>query len=147
MPGHTVARSAVRGAIASMAMSGLRRVTTSLGWLERTPPEAILADGAPTVFRRVPVEQRAVLVEAAHLGYGTLGGVAFGLLPQRLRRSDWVGPAYGALLWLGYAAVIGPVLGLSSTRRPGRGVQWLALLVDHLLYGVVVAASPWPYRD
>src|SRR5690606_3487629 len=98
MPGHTVARSAVRGAIASMAMSGLRRVTTSLGWLERTPPEAILADGAPTVFRRVPVEQRAVLVEAAHLGYGTLGGVAFGLLPQRLRRSDWVGPAYGALL-------------------------------------------------
>ncbi len=147
MPRRTVARSAARGAIASMAMSGLRRITTTLGWLERTPPEAIVADRAPELFRRVPVERRAVLVEAAHLGYGTLGGVAFGLLPARLRRQDWVGPAYGTLLWLGYAAVIAPALGLSPARRPGRGAQWLALLVDHLLYGVVVAASPWPYRD
>src|SRR5690606_40232573 len=64
----------------------------TLGWLERTPPEAIVADRAPELFRRVPVERRAVLVEAAHLGYGTLGGVAFGLLPARLRRQDWVGP-------------------------------------------------------
>ena len=81
MPRRTVARSAARGAIASMAMSGLRRITTTLGWLERTPPEAIVADRAPELFHRVPVERRAVLVEAAHLGYGTLGGVAFGLLP------------------------------------------------------------------
>jgi hypothetical protein len=141
-----MARSGARGLIASMAMSGLRRVSTTLGLLERPPPEAILQDRAPRLFYRVPVERRPVLVEAAHLLYGTAGGVAFGLLPQRWRRQGWAGPAYGVFFWVLYEVGLAPVLGLRDSRR-SRQVQRLALLADHVLYGVVVAASPWPYRD
>lgn len=139
-------RSAARGAIAAMAMSGLRRVSTTIGMLERTPPETILRDRAPGVFYRVPVDRRPVLVEAAHIMYGTFGGVAFGSLPQRWRRRGWIGPAYGLLFWTGYELVLRPVLGLADAEG-GRHLHRLALIADHVLYGVVVAASPWPYRD
>lgn len=146
MAEHRIVRSGVRGLIAAMAMSGLRRVSTTLRWLERPPPEAILQDRAPRLFYRVPVEQRPLLVEAAHLLYGTAGGVAFGMLPPRWRRSSWAGPAYGVLFWSLYQVVIVPVLGINENPRVP-GAHRLALLADHLLYGVVVAASPWPYRD
>lgn len=147
MSESSAVRSGARGAIAAMAMSGMRRVSTTLGLLEQTPPEAILRDQAPRLFHRVPVERRAALVEAAHLTYGAFGGVLFGLLPREWRRRAWVGPAYGALFWAGYAAGIEPVLGLARARRASRRTQQLTLLADHVLYGVVVAASPWPYRD
>lgn len=143
----TVLQSGARGLVAAMAMSGMRRLSTTLGLLERTPPEAIVQDQAPRLLQRVPVERRPALVEAAHLSYGTLGGMVFGLLPRRLRRRPWVGPAYGALFWTGYAAGIAPVLGLARSPQAERRTQQLVLLVDHVLYGVVVAASPWPYRD
>ncbi|HEY8471144.1 MAG TPA: hypothetical protein VIL37_00715 [Natronosporangium sp.] len=136
----------MRGAIAAMAMSGLRRVSTTVGMLDQAPPEAILQDRAPGVFYRVPVARRPALVEAAHIGYGTLGGVGFGLLPARWRRHTWAGPVYGLLFWAGYEAGIRPLLGLARDRHR-RAPQRLALIADHLLYGVVVAASPWPYRD
>lgn len=147
MDADSAIRAGVRGTIAAMAMSGMRRVSTTLGLLERTPPEAILQDRAPRLFQRVPVARRPALVEAAHLTYGTLGGMVFGLLPRGWRRRAWMGPAYGALFWAGFAAVIEPALGLAETRPAHRRTQTVTLLADHLLYGVVVAASPWPYRD
>jgi hypothetical protein len=141
-----VARSAARGAIAAMAMSGMRRVSTTIGMLQRTPPEAILAERAPGVFYRMPVERRPALVEAVHIMYGTLGGMVFGALPQRWRRRAWLGPAYGLLFWTGYELAIRPVLGLTDAGK-GWPLHRLALVADHLLYGVVVGASPWPYRN
>lgn len=85
--------------------------------------------------------------DRSHSGWPYVGGVAFGLLPQQWRRRSWIGPAYGALFWAGYTVGIAPTLGLSYSRPAKRNVQRVALLADHLLYGVVVAASPWPYRD
>ena len=37
-------RGGARGAVAAMAMTGMRRVTTGLGLLERTPPDALARD-------------------------------------------------------------------------------------------------------
>lgn len=141
-----VFRAGGRGAIAAMAMSGLRQLTQSLGVVQKTPPESVLERTAPELFRRVPIERRPALVELVHWTYGVAGGAVFGALPRNWRRQPWAGPVYGLLLWTVFEAGIAPALGL--TRRPRHGVSEAAvLLADHLLYGIVVAASPWPLRD
>ncbi|QSB14638.1 hypothetical protein JQS43_24775 [Natronosporangium hydrolyticum] len=142
-----VIRAGARGAIAAMAMTGLRRLTTTLGWVERTPPERVLRQQAPRLLGTLPPGRRPALVESAHIAYGVAGGVMFGALPDRFRRRHrhWLGPAYGALFWGAYQLVISPLLGLP--RAEHRRAEQLALLTDHVLYGVVVAAAPWPYRD
>lgn len=142
----TVVHAAVRGAIGAMAMSGLRQLTQSLGLVERTPPESVLQRTAPGLFRRVPVSRRAALVELAHWAYGAAGGAVFGMFPRRWRRQAWAGPGYGLLVWATFEAGIAPVLGIAQRPRHS-GVEATVLLADHLLYGVVVAASPWPTRD
>lgn len=140
-----VVTGSARGVVAAMAMSGLRQLTTSLGLVEQTPPESVLKRTAPHVFYRVPVERRPALVEAIHWTYGAFGGSLFGLLPRELRRHAATGPIYGILFWTVFEGVLIPALGLNSSHKETR--QRLALLADHMLYGAVVAASPFPYRD
>jgi len=141
-----VCSGAARGVVAAMAMSGLRRMTTALGVVEDTPPEAVLRSTVPGAFARVPEERRPVAVEAVHWTYGALGGAAFGLLPRRVRRHPLAGPTYGVLVWTAFEFGIAPALGLPQADREKPSEQ-AALLADHLLYGAVVAASPWPHRD
>jgi hypothetical protein len=140
-----VVKASARGVVAAMAMSGLRQLTTSLGLVEQTPPESVLRRTGPRVFYRVPVERRPALVEMIHWTYGAFGGTLFGLLPRELRRHPATGPLYGILFWGVFQGVLIPVLGLHSSHKETR--QQLALLADHMLYGAVVAASPFPYRD
>ncbi|MEO3795240.1 hypothetical protein ABGB14_33930 [Nonomuraea sp. B10E15] len=140
-----VRRAAARGAIASMAMSGSRQFTTALGLVERTPPESVIERTAPRMFHKIPVGRRPALVEAVHWTYGAVGGAVFGLLPGAVRRRKWAGPVYGLLVWAAFETAIAPALGLP--RRKGTAVERIALLADHLLYGTVVGASPWPYQD
>jgi hypothetical protein len=134
------ADGAVRGAVAAMAMSGLRTVTTGFGLVARTPPEAITVEGAPELLRAVPGQNRQATVELLHWAYGAVGGVAFRLLPAAVRRHRLAGPAYGALVWLGFEAGIAPALGLPESRQ-SRPVERLMVLADHVLYGMVVAAA------
>lgn len=140
-----LARAGARGAIAAMAMSGLRQFTTSLGIVEKTPPESILRRMAPGLFHRMPVHRRTTLIELAHWSYGYAGGVLFGALPDRMRRHKWAGPAYGTLFWALFEAGIAPSLGLA--KRPHGIRSQLAILADHVMYGIVVATSPWPHGD
>ncbi|GIF49229.1 hypothetical protein Afe04nite_37680 [Asanoa ferruginea] len=137
---------AARGLVAAMAMSGLRRVTTTLELVADTPPEAIVEATLPGIFDRIPEERRPVIVEAVHWTYGTLGGAAFGLLPRKVRRRPLAGLIYGALFWTAFEVGIAPLLGLPQAHR-WKPEEEAALLADHLLYGVVVAASAWPHRD
>ncbi len=134
-----------RGAIAAMAMSGLRQATTSLGLVTQVPPESVLCETAPRLLNAIPVAQRTALVEVIHWGYGAFGGVLFGVLPRRLRRRAWTGPAFGTVFWLGFELVIKRALGIAGDQGGAR--QKLALAADHVLYGMVVGASEWPYRD
>jgi hypothetical protein len=52
-PGE-VAHAAMRGAIAAMAMTGMRTFTSNMGMVERAPPEAIFKERVPGLIRRVP---------------------------------------------------------------------------------------------
>ena len=140
VPPVPTAWAATRGVAAAMAMTGLRQVTRGLGLVEQTPPEAVLQATAPGLFSRVPVKRRPALVEAMHWSYGAAAGAVFGLLPVRWRRQVWSGPAYGMVVWAVFEAGIAPAIGL--TRQPRHGpVQSSMLLLDHLLYGVIVAGE------
>jgi hypothetical protein len=133
-----VAHAGVRGAIASMAMTGMRELMRSLGLLEEEPPRAIFRQKARALLRPVPRDQRRAVVELAHWGYGAGGGVAFALLPDALRRQPWAGPAYGLALWAGFEALLAPAMGLAQATQ-SRPVERAALAADHLLYGLVLS--------
>jgi hypothetical protein len=134
---------AAGGAVGAMAMTGMRVLTTELGLVEQTPPQAVgrqHARGARALLRRAPRKQRRGLIEAAHWTFGAGGGAAFGALPGAMRRRPWAGPVYGLVVWLGFEMGIAPVLGLSQAKRV-RLVDRLALAADHLLYGLVLSGT------
>ena len=139
-PSHAaeIAHASLRGAIAAMAMTGMRAFTVDLGIVEQTPPQAIFRQRARGLIRRVPRARRRAAVELAHWAYGAGGGAAFALLPAGVRRRPWAGPAYGLVVWLGFEAAVAPTLGLKQATRL-RAAERAALAADHLLYGLVLS--------
>jgi uncharacterized membrane protein YagU involved in acid resistance len=85
----------------------------------------------------VPSGTRPGVVDLLHLSYGGVGGAAYTLIPPRWRRHRAAGPLFGLALWLGYNAVLLPLLRLhpDRSRRPH---EVAVLAADHLLYGIVV---------
>jgi hypothetical protein len=85
-------------------MTGMRVITTELGLVDQTPPQAVSrqrARGIRALVRRAPRKQRRGIIEAAHWAFGASGGAAFGALPRDVRRiggqdrpTDW---------WCGWA--------------------------------------------
>ena len=133
-----ILRGGAWGAVAAMAMSGLRTLTTELKLVGETPPEAMARQGASGLFKQIPAGERGAAIELAHWTFGAVGGSVFGVLPRGLRRRAWAGPAYGLLMWLGFEAVVAPALGLSLAKRT-RPVERAAFAADHVLYGLVLA--------
>jgi hypothetical protein len=123
----TVAHAAMRGAIASMAMTGVRVVTVSLGLVEQAPPQQLAGESSGT---------RRALVELAHWGFGALAATGFAALPRSWRMRPWTGPIYGLAIWTGFEATA-PLLGLPHAEQAGV-TQRLALAADHVLYGFVL---------
>jgi hypothetical protein len=131
----------LRGTIAAMAMSGMRRATTGFGLVRAVPPEDVFERGAPELLAEIPVERREAAIELAHWAFGAAAGAAFGLLPRRAREPKWTGPAYGLGIWALFEAVGAPLLGLRRPReRPVS--ERAALAADHVLYGLIVSGRP-----
>jgi hypothetical protein len=61
---------ALRGAIAAMAMTGMRVVTVGLNLLPKDPPEEVFEDALPQFLELVPREYRDEAIELAHRDYG-----------------------------------------------------------------------------
>ncbi len=135
------ARGMARGAVAAMAMSGMRQFAVGVGAIERTPPEAMLREGVPAVLAAVPEHRRTAFIELAHWCYGAAAGAAFGLVPRRIRHSRAAGPIYGVLSWGLFEVALAPALGLEHARR-ARPRERLALLIDHVFFGVVIGRTP-----
>ena len=133
-----IAHASLRGAIAAAAMTGMRAFTVDVGLVDQTPPQAIAKQRAKGLLRRVPRGRRRAAIEVAHWTYGAVGGAAYAVLPQQIRRRPWSGPAYGLLVWAGFELCLAPVLGLKQAKKP-RPVERAALAADHLLYGLVLS--------
>src|SRR5918992_229616 len=124
-----------------MAMSGMRELTTSLGLVRRPPPDEIAVEALPALLDRVPDRYRDGAIELAHWGYGAGMGVAYGLLPQRVRRRAWLGPAYGLAIWVLFERAVAPALRLRDAGERATGER-AAIALDHVLYGTIVAHRP-----
>jgi hypothetical protein len=134
-----IAHASLRGAIAAAAMTGMRAFTVDVGLVDQTPPQAIAKQRkARGLLRRVPRGRRRAAIELAHWTYGAVGGAAYAVLPQDIRRQPWSGPAYGLLVWVGFEACLAPMLGLKQAKKQ-RPVERAALAADHLLYGLVLS--------
>jgi hypothetical protein len=124
---NQMAHAAMRGAIASMAMTGMRVVTVSLGLVEQAPPQQLAGEQSGP---------RRAAVEVAHWTFGAVAGAAYGALPAGLRQRSWTGPLFGLAIWTGFEATA-PVLGLPHAES-GRASQRLAVAADHALYGFIL---------
>jgi len=132
-------RLGARGVLAAMAMTGIRQVTTGLGLVKQTPPDAIAHQEAWELLARLPEPRRRAVIEAAHWGYGGVAGLAFGVVvPVALRRSRLAGAAYGLAMWAVFQAGIARVLDLPHQERDSIHER-LALAADHLFYGALIA--------
>lgn len=135
-----------RGTLAAMTMTALRQVTTGLGLVDQTPPDAILKQRAFGVVVRSPrlafflATRQVALVELAHWFYGAVGGAAYTRLPPSMRRHRWAGTGYGLATWVAFELSVAPLLGLDQARRI-RPMERLMFAVDHVLYGVVLAGD------
>ena len=134
---NQLARAAGRGAVAAMAMTGMRAFTVNVGIVEQTPPQAILKQKARGIMLLVPRNKRRAVIELFHWVYGAGGGAAFAALPDEVRRRRWAGPLYGLAIWLSFELGVAPVLGLSQAREL-RPLDRAGLAADHLLYGLVL---------
>lgn len=128
-----------RGLVAAMAMSGLRTFTSNLELLRESPPEAIVERHGPQRLHNLAPGHKKAVTELAHWMYGVAGGIAFGLLPPRVRAHPLTGPAYGTAVWAGFELGIGPLLGVEG--RQGKLVGRAMLVADHALYGAMVAGQ------
>jgi hypothetical protein len=136
-----IAHGALRGAIAAMAMTGMRAFTVNAGIADQPPPQAIFRQKMPGMGRLGVVrKRRRMLEELFHWGYGAGGGGAFAVLPEQVRDKAWAGPVYGLAIWLGFEAGIAPALGLKQAREL-RLAERAALAADHLLYGFVLSET------
>jgi hypothetical protein len=122
-----VAHAALRGAVASMAMTGMRVVTVSLGLVSQAPPQQLAGEASG---------RRRAGIELGHWAFGALGAAGFDALPAAWRGKSWAGPAYGLLLWAGFEAAA-PLLGLPQAEG-AKVSDRLAIAADHLLYGVLL---------
>jgi hypothetical protein len=136
---NAVLEGTAAGAIAAMAMTGMRSFTETVGIVEETPPKAIFRQKTKGLVHLVPKKKRRAALELAHWGYGAVGGAIYGATPEDLRKRPWVGPGYGLALWVGFEAALAPMLGLNQAKKL-RAMDRAGLAADHLLYGWVLAS-------
>ena len=135
-----IAHGALRGAIAAMAMTGMRAFTVDFGIVEEPPPQAIIRQRVRPLLKHVPRRRRRGVIELLHWAYGAVGGAAFSALPESVRLRPWAGPAYGVVVWLSFELGVAPVMGLAQAKRV-RAAERAALAADHLLYGFVLSET------
>lgn len=138
-----VARSAARGVVGAMAMTGMRAFTVGLGLVKESPPRAVLRKSTKGLIGLVPKKRRRAAVELFHWGFGAAAGAGFAALPDDIQRRRWAGPAYGLATWLAFELGIAPALNLPHAKQP-RPVERLFIALDHLLFGLVLSERRGP---
>ena len=137
---------AASGVGGTVVLSVLRKVLREVGVIYKTAPMQVVdrMEQADLIKDR-PVAKRALAV-AAHLGYGTGAGTAFGAL-RREREGPAtelaVGATLGVLLWgAGWAGWL-PILGVDNAPWSYRTPRALLPVLDHAVFGAVWGLVFW----
>ena len=134
---NALAAAVIRGTVGAMAMTGVRQVSRGLGFVEETPPEELVEDGAPGLAQRIPPERREAVVELVHWGVGAVGGALYSVLPRGFRRRPLVGPVYGLAIFAVFEGLVQPVIDTPHAKRVHLGER-VAIGADHVLYGLIL---------
>ena len=132
----TTLHAVFRGIVGAMVMTGVRVFAKDAGLIREDPPRRLTRKRARGLLKAVPRRRSGVMVELVHWAMGGAFGAVFGMLPARIRRRPWSGPAFGLAVWVGFDGAAAPLLGLERNWPKGR--ERLVFLVDHLLFGVVL---------
>lgn len=135
----------VGGALATVAMSAFMFGTQKLGMLGEPPPRKLGRLAARITGDLFPSKAKQnVLATLGHFGIGMGAGAMFGSLAPQLRRAlplPIAGVVFGGLVWAtGYLGVM-PALGVMPTPARDRPGRPLSMVLAHLVYGTVLAAS------
>jgi hypothetical protein len=134
----TVPHAALRGMVGAMAMTGVRLFAVEVGLIDEDPPRRLVRRRARGLLAMIPRRHRRGAIELSHWAFGATFGAGFGLLPERLHRRRWAGPAYGLLVYLGFDLAVAPLLGVRTRGWPGSAGR-VVFVADHLLYGLVLS--------
>ena len=138
-----IARGSTAGLCATALMSVVFAAGDRSGALDTPPPRKIIDRFLP----QLPPKPSDRLALATHLGYGTVGGVAYEalvgrgdtVLPRRLIGGVLYGLAVWAASYEGWVPAIG-VLPKAHHDKPGRAST---VLVAHLVYGASLGVAGW----
>lgn len=132
----SVARGGVNGLVATAAMSAFLLGAQRLGLLEKQPPRIIVESLAPDLTE----EEERTTALGAHLGYGTAGGAAYGLLSRIVRPGVASGTAFGLGVWAASYEGWLPWLGILPPAHRDRPRRRWTMLAAHVVYGAVLGA-------
>jgi hypothetical protein len=133
-------RDAAAGAIATVAMSAVMIGGDRAGILGEPPPTTVTRAALREAGVEHPAEAAGVMAPLAHLWFGALGGVVFGLVRRLVPGvPGWsLGPLFGLGVYgVSYKGWI-PALGIlppPEEDRPGRPAVMIAA---HLVYGLAL---------
>lgn len=128
---------ALAGAGATAAMSIVMKVSERVGLMGQQPPERIVERGMASAGEPPNPDAVDAMAGVAHLVFGTVSGVAFGLLmnSQQPRTAQRLAMPWALAIWLvsyfGWIPAL-RILPPPPEDRPGRA--WTMLLA-HVVYG------------
>jgi uncharacterized membrane protein YagU involved in acid resistance len=137
----TVATGGIAGLLATLIMSVCMLAADFLGWMNEQPPTTITSRVAHKAGMPVSGASLDIASGFAHLGFGMVGGSAFGLIARRLPSlpaSAALGVVYGLLIWITSYVAILPSLDLMPGPAEGERRRTPVMVFAHIVYGAVL---------
>lgn len=129
-------KGAATGVVATGAMSLFLLGAQRWGFLRRQPPRIIVDKTTP----ELPDEVERQTSVAAHFGYGTAGGVAYGLLSRMLPANALTGTAFGLAVWAaGYEGWL-PAMNILPPAHEDKPSRRYTMIAAHVVYGATLGA-------
>lgn len=137
--GARMLAGALSGLGGTAALSVLRDASQSVGLVSETAPQQVLERAKELGFLDdLPERGEGLVTLAAHYGYGTSAGAAFGLLRREtgtLTDELATGAALGVLAWAAGWAFWLPLAGIHSSPWTQKTPRVLLPILDHAAFG------------
>ena len=141
---------ALSGVGGTLALTGFRKGLNQLGLIHRTAPQQVVDRlGRLGLLEGWGRGARRALMIAAHYGYGTATGSAFGLLRHEgggLATEAAVGATLGVLSWgIGWTTWL-PIVEVQDAPWNWRSPKVLLPVLDHAVFGAFWGITYWALK-